>query len=158
MLLAETVHFGDDVAKVVRKILLIGEVAALARDLELGMSMDLIHMRAAILAFNVGPHDYEEGSKGETSSGLSYGRRDRYTGSLTDSQKNELMGLLESWEEPEKEKKAKVSLQFSRPNMSKGYTARLPTPLILYAPKLSTDGCIDFCHTSIQTSINLSSK
>lgn len=115
------VHFGDDVAKLVRKIILVGEVAALGRDLELGMGIECIQVRAAVLAFNVGPHDVkgcpeDDEETTNVSSGLSYSkiindaRRDRYTGSLTDSQRNEIMGLLESWEEPEADKKAMVSM------------------------------------------------
>lgn len=107
-------------ANVVRKILLVGEVASLAKDLELGMSMEHIQVCAAVLAFNKeangnkGPTDCEEAS-GKSTSGLSFSgimdkaaRRDRYTGSITQSQRNELMSLLESWEEPETEKKAKT--------------------------------------------------
>jgi len=81
------------------------------------MSLERINMRAAVLAFNVKARDvpdYDEVSGTDASSGMSYSsiidnaRRDRYTGSLTQSQRTELMNLLESWEEPETEKKAKV--------------------------------------------------
>jgi hypothetical protein len=107
------------VANVVRKILLVGEVASLAKDLDLGMSIEHIQMRAAVLAFNEEANGYKRAAdseevSGDSTSGLSFSsimdkaRRDRYTGSITQSQRNELMSLLESWEEPETEKKAKI--------------------------------------------------
>lgn len=109
-------HYGDAVANVVRKILLIGEVARLAMDLDLRMSTENIQMRAAVLAFNTESIEYKS-ARGEIDEDSSTGqstpcpngiRRDRYTGSITQSQKNELMGLLESWEEPEAEKKSRI--------------------------------------------------
>lgn len=100
---------------------MVGEVAALAKDLERGKSLEHIQVRAAVLAFNIGDRDdarrpggSNDDSEAGVSSGMTYSeiidnaRRDRYTGSLTDSQRNQIMGLLESWEEPETEKKAKV--------------------------------------------------
>lgn len=102
--LKSTAHFGDDIAKLVQKILLVGEVAALARDLEVGASLYRIQMRAAALKFNVEELDLknsEDEASGNTagdamsfSTIIDKARRDRYTGSITESQRNEMMGLL----------------------------------------------------------------
>jgi hypothetical protein len=112
-----TGNYGDDLAKVIRQVLLVGRVAALSNSISRGKSLDEIHERAAVLAMNtdnpnVDVSDYEIRSERNESSApfdTREERRDRYTGSLSQSQKNEIMSLLDSWEEPETGKKSGVS-------------------------------------------------
>lgn len=113
-------NYGEELANVIQQVLLVAEVASLAMDLERGKDDDEIRKRASILNYNVRSSDgelpsYDIDSDTATASGAHDSmaqvgdRRDRYTGSFSQSQKNEFMDLLESWEEPETEKQRTVS-------------------------------------------------
>eukprot|EP00977_Amphora_coffeiformis_P012336 scaffold3043_cov180-Amphora_coffeaeformis.AAC.28 len=108
-------HYGKPLAKVMSKVLLVGEVASFAKDVEQfadergeGTAEKLIKENAAMhgLVFN----DSNEDDEATNMSGSRYfdtstrsmdpAKRDPLTGTLQMSEKMQIMQLLEQWEEP----------------------------------------------------------
>lgn len=92
-------------------------MSALANALSRGKSLDEIRSHAAVLdmhADNPNVHLSDNAIRSErnersTPFDTREGGRNKYMGSFSQSQKNEIMSLLDSWEEPETRKKSGVS-------------------------------------------------
>lgn len=117
---ASTGNYGEELAKVIRDVLLVSEVAGLAMHLEKRNLMDRIRSRQDALTRVVGDNaldhpDLDVSATMRSSSSVRDSlasedkRRNPYNGSLSQSQKNEIMSLLESWDEPETAKTVDVS-------------------------------------------------
>ena len=101
-------HYGKPLAKVMSKMLLVGEVASFAKDVERlaaergeGTTERLIAQNAAIhgLSFVCSNEDEETVTNMSTKS-MDPAKRDPLTGTLQYSERMQIMQLLEQWEEP----------------------------------------------------------
>lgn len=126
-------NYGDQLAAVMQKILLISEVASFAKEVSVrgARSARQILDREALESLHFDAHgvthadDDASTPSGEASLGsastrtssnpklLDSGRRDALTGSLSGSQKVRIIQLLENWEEPELASKKPVSIALS---------------------------------------------
>jgi hypothetical protein len=111
-------HFGESLAKVMKKMLLISQVAGLAKEIEkdsAGMDMTIPvsseafgwnreNLRGAVFVED-DTDDATIRSKRSLNTSeklIDTSRRDPLTGSLHSSEKLKLMQLLEQWEEPDR--------------------------------------------------------
>jgi hypothetical protein len=116
--LISSAHFGESLAKVMKKMLLISHVAGLAKEIEKdSAAMDMAipavseafgwrreHLRGIVFVED----DTDEATTpskptlNTAENVIDTSRRDPLTGSLHSSEKLKLMQLLEEWEEPDR--------------------------------------------------------
>mmetsp|Transcript_57467 Transcript_57467/g.140251 ORF Transcript_57467/g.140251 Transcript_57467/m.140251 type:complete len:1224 (-) Transcript_57467:76-3747(-) len=105
-------HFGDQLAKVMNKMVLIAEVATLAKRIRKESVSKDIHTRIQVIE-EIMPETYDGNDCKETDNasstkasddGLLFdpNNRNPLTGSLSSSEKMKLFQLLERWEEPQR--------------------------------------------------------
>jgi hypothetical protein len=120
------VNYGDQLAAVMQKILLISEVASFAKEISMrgaksarqlknSETLESLHFDGHGVTHGNGEDSTPSGdaSLGSASTRTSSTKRDALTGSLSSSQKVRIIQLLENWEEPELASKKPVSAESS---------------------------------------------
>ena len=118
-----TVHYGDELASVIKNMLLVSKVAGLSKDLEKKKARGLTFLNQidSFPSFRVDSYDIDgslaSDSGGDPSSPLGDAkgmvideeRKCKFTETLSQSQKVRLTEMLGEWEEPETVHDAEVS-------------------------------------------------
>lgn len=126
--------YGEEVAKIMKKVLLISQVGILAKDIEIkAMTMEKRHESALEREDNIWEkveefvHTDEDGGLGAGDDGASKGTvlddavldsnaRDELTGDFSQSQQMKIIELLGQWEDPEAETGMGDEADVSRPS------------------------------------------